>query len=92
MIMQNHKNINTMRKAIHFWAVTIILILAFMVIMPVIGQTNGNPPPPPSMHGSDQNQLPGGGAPLGSGIELFVLLGAAYGFKKFNNYKSMNRD
>ncbi len=35
-------------------------------------------PPPPSDHGSDENQP----APIGSGIAILMALGAAYGAKK----------
>lgn len=39
------------------------------------------PPPPPGGHGGTGN-VPGGGAPIGSGISVMLLLGAAYGSRK----------
>lgn len=43
---------------------------------------SGDPPPPPGEHGSPQNLLPGGGAPLGSGTLLLITLGIGYGLIK----------
>jgi len=48
--------------------------------------TNGimaqNPPDPPDGHGSDQDEEPGGNAPLSGGVFILLGLGAAYGGKK----------
>ncbi len=47
-----------------------------------------DPPPPPSEgHGQTGNQVPGGGAPIGSGLLIMLALGAAYGGKKVHNMK-----
>nr|NQU90078.1 hypothetical protein [Bacteroidota bacterium] len=43
------------------------------------------PPPPPPGHGSMGN-VPGDGAPIGSGITFLLLLGAAYGGKKVYDF------
>ena len=40
------------------------------------------PPQPPGGHGSQQNQSPGGGAPIGSGLGILLTLGLAYGGRK----------
>ena len=48
--------------------------------------TNGilaqGPPDPPDGHGSDQDEEPGGNAPLSGGVFILLGLGAAYGGKK----------
>lgn len=62
-----------------------ILKVAFLVL--IINGITGlsvraqEPPPPPPAHGSGGN-VPGGGAPVGSGLFILTLLGAAYGAKK----------
>jgi hypothetical protein len=45
------------------------------------------PPPPGGGHGGTGNQE-GGGAPIGSGIGILLVLGAAYGGKKL--YKAIH--
>ena len=40
------------------------------------------PPDPPDGHGSDQDEEPGGNAPLSGGLIILMGLGAAYGGKK----------
>lgn len=58
--------------------ITVLLIVGFsMSGLMLIAQ---DPPPPPSEgHGVDDNQLPGGGAPLAGGIGILLLLCSAYG-------------
>ncbi len=70
-----------MKKIIIRTAAAFILMMGIVFISPVSGQ-NGNPPPPPSTHGEDTNQIPGGGAPLGSGLAILLSLGAVYSGKK----------
>jgi len=41
-----------------------------------------DPPDPNGGNGNGGGVLPGGGAPIGSGIALFVSLAVAYGAKK----------
>ncbi len=43
---------------------------------------NGDPPPPPGEHGENGSQIPGGGAPIDSGMVLLIALAAGYGGKK----------
>jgi len=45
-----------------------------------------DPPPPPPSHGSSGN-VPGGGAPIGSGLLILAALGAGYGAKKVYDFK-----
>ena len=45
------------------------------------------PPPPAGGHGQQGNQLPGGGAPIGSGIVLLISLAAGFGCKKVFDFR-----
>jgi len=53
---------------------------------PVVAQ---DPPPPPPSHG-DSGNVPGGGAPIGGGSVILLVLGAAYGTKKFYEARTEN--
>jgi hypothetical protein len=56
----------------------IVLLLSISFNQTALSQP---PPPPPNGHGLGGNQGPGpssGGAPIGGGLEIFLLLGAAY--------------
>lgn len=49
----------------------------------------GNPPGPPSNHGSSNDESPsGGGAPIGEGLGILLLLAGAYGSNKWFLQKS----
>ncbi len=69
---------------------TLFLITAMVISTIVFAQA----PPPPNGDGSDpvtggNSTVPpsGGGAPIGSGIGLLVLMGAAYGGKKYYQFR-----
>lgn len=52
-----------------------------------------NAPNPPSDHGSTTDSSPGGGAPIGDGMVLLLMMGAAYGgFKGYRFLKTGNED
>lgn len=53
--------------------ISILFIFSYLSIF-----AQGNPPPPPDEHGSGDDQGPGGGAPIGSGMIILGLLGGAY--------------
>jgi hypothetical protein len=59
---------------------TITLLLTFLPI--TSSAQNGDPPPPPSEHGQNENQIPGGGAPIGDGLLMLLAMGTVYGFRK----------
>jgi hypothetical protein len=65
---------------------SIIAVFAMMVLpLMSIGQV----PPPPNQHGETTNQAPGtqGGAPLGGGMAMLLAMGAAYGGKRYYDYR-----
>ncbi|MFP4471859.1 MAG: hypothetical protein ACOCX8_01620 [Bacteroidota bacterium] len=63
----------------------IIILFALLTFgMPAMAQ---DPPPPPS-HNTTGN-VPGGGAPVGEGLAVLTLLGAAYGYWKYRRYKKL---
>jgi hypothetical protein len=64
----------------------ILAIAAFLSLNTASGQTPPPPPPPNggpnNGHGLGGNQGPGGGAPIGGGLEILIALGALYAGKK----------
>ncbi len=68
------------------------IIAAFLItILPLIsfGQ---DVPPPPANHGETDDQEPRG-APIGGGVAMLVAMGAAYGGKKYYDYrKKLNNE
>jgi hypothetical protein len=57
------------------------LIFCGLFVLSVGAMAQVPPPPPGGGHGGTGN-VPGGGAPIGSGIGILLALGAAYGSKK----------
>jgi hypothetical protein len=69
-----------------------VLTISLLTISPlVLNAQGGNPPPPPDEHGQSGNLPPGGGAPIGSGIGILLVLGAAYGRKKAYEIRKAGR-
>ena len=66
--------------------ITTIAFLIFILPLISLGQ---NVPPPPSDHGQSGNQSPddGGTAPIGGGVAMLLTMGAAYGGKKYYDYR-----
>ena len=56
---------------------TITLLIAITTFITSNAKAAGPPPPPPN-HGT-RGSVPGGGAPIGSGLFILLGLGAAYG-------------
>ncbi len=65
------KNISSIKK--------FVLIIAFGLLSSVL---MADPPNPNGGNGNSGGALPGGGAPIGSGIALFIGLAVGYGAKK----------
>jgi hypothetical protein len=65
----------------HILLPALVLILTVMLSQPTMSQP---PPPPPGGHGLGGNQGGGSssGAPIGSGMEIFLLLGGLYAGRK----------
>ena len=57
------------------------LIFCGLFVLSVGAMAQVPPPPPGGGHGGTGN-VPGGGAPIGTGIGILLALGAAYGSKK----------
>jgi hypothetical protein len=63
-----------------------VLVIFLVSLMPLFAQ---DPPPPPDQGGGGTNGNPigGGGAPIGSGLTILLLMGAGYGIKKIHDSK-----
>ncbi len=61
---------------------SIILLTGLMLSFPVFAD---DPPPPPT-HGEIGDIPAGGGAPIGEGLLILAVLGAAYGGYKWYKY------
>ena len=75
-----------MKNFINIFRISVVaVVISLFTILPVAAQ---NPPPPPPDHGGNTNSPPGGGAPIGEGILILSLLGAAYGVRKWRVAKN----
>jgi len=61
----------------------IIIITAVLAISLLPVFTQGQPDPPPNGSSTDQS----GSAPIGGGLTILLTLGAAYGGKKYYDYR-----
>ncbi len=69
----------TMKKML----IQITLIVVFSLPMDYQINAQQSPPDPPGSHGQSGNQEAGSNsAPIGSGLGILLVLGAAYGGKK----------
>lgn len=59
----------------------LVLLIAFILLIQ-IQPLSAQPEPPGGGHGQSGNQIPGGGAPLASGLTILITLGGAYAAKK----------
>ena len=67
----------------------ILLVSFFLMVFQFALFAQNAPPPPPSGGGaSGNNNVPGGSAPIGGGLTIMLILGAAYGSKKLLNWNS----
>ena len=66
--------------------ITNIIVALVICSLPVLS-TGQNVPPPPDNHGDSGNQTTGNGAPIGGGMFILISLGAAYGGKKYYDYR-----
>lgn len=70
----NKQKYKVMKKTL----IILILIMGFSISSLML-MAQDPPPPPSEGHGQNDNQLPGGGAPLTGGIGILLLLCSAYG-------------
>ena len=66
-----------MKNIFKTFAISLIMVVAFLITSPV----QADPPGMPGGHGTD-GDAPGGGAPIASGLTILVALGGAYAGKK----------
>lgn len=71
-----------MKKLSIKFAAVLILMSGLLISIPAFAD---DPPPPPT-HGEVGDIPAGGGAPIGEGILILALLGAAYGGYKWYKY------
>ncbi len=70
----------------------LITVITFMMLNVVFISTSfADSPPPPPGHGQTGNQVPGGGAPIGSGVIILALLGAGYSATKMYSKKEADK-
>jgi len=65
-------------------------IIITCLLLPVTVRSQDPPPPPPPGHGATGN-VPGGGAPIGSGLLILMGLGGIYGGYKGYRANNMKR-
>ncbi len=68
-------------KKVHKSLVFTLILFGFMALSQ-ISLAQFPPPPPLGDKGGNNNGVPGGGAPIGSGMVLLISLAAGYGAKK----------
>lgn len=63
------------------------LVIALTLIIGIHTISIAQPPPPSGGHGLANDQVPGGGAPIGEGMFLLIGLAGLYAGKKALNSK-----
>jgi len=73
--------------------IKILTIALLMIAVTFISSTaTADDPPPPPTHGETGN-VPGGGAPIGSGLLILLGLGSAYGgFRGYKVYQKKKKN
>ncbi len=69
-----------------FKSLLVSLVIMLGMLISVSAQTS--PPDMPGGHGATDDQPPGGGAPIASGLAILIGLGGAYAGKKIYQLKS----
>jgi hypothetical protein len=70
-------------------SILIIGTITLLTINPLSAQ-NGEPPPPPGEHGQNGSQPPGGGAPVGNGLTLLLMLSGGYTVWRLHKVRAAN--
>lgn len=75
-----------MKNTVRIFILTLFVLV--LIVPPTSAFAQDPPPPPPgSGHGAGGSQVPGGGAPIGSGMVLLIALAAGYGGKKVYDFR-----
>lgn len=72
-----------MKNILKSLIVSFVFAIAFLLASPV----QADPPGMPGNHGETGDQIPGGGAPIASGLAILIGLGSAYAGKKVYDLK-----
>ena len=68
------------------------MLLVLFLGLNLTAFSQGAPPPPPAEgHGQTGNLPAGGGAPLGSGLAMLLVLGVAYAGKRAYDNKTAEK-
>jgi len=59
-----------------------LIFVALTLLISIHTVSNAQPPPPPNGHGLNNDQVPGGGSPIGEGMFLLFGLAGLYAGKK----------
>jgi len=76
-----------MKNSIKILMATVFVFTCLVFSTSVFAQDPPPPPPPGGGHGAGGSQVPGGGAPIGSGLVLLIAMAAGYGGKKVYNFR-----
>lgn len=69
-----------MKNKVRIFVLTLFVFVSIVSTTSVLAQ---DPPPPPvGGHGAGGSQVPGGGAPVGSGLILLIAMAGSYAGKK----------
>ena len=75
-----------MKNIVKIFVLTLFVLV--LIVPPTSVFAQDPPPPPPGAgHGAGGSQVPGGGAPIGSGMVLLIAMAAGYGGKKVYDFK-----
>lgn len=72
-----------MKNIIKSLLVSLVIVVGMLIAVPV----QADPPGMPGGHGETGDQIPGGGAPIASGLAVLIGLGGAYAGKKVYDLK-----
>jgi hypothetical protein len=75
-----------MKNTVRIFVLTLLILFLIVPHTSVFAQ-DPPPPPPGGGHGAGGSQVPGGGAPIGSGMVLLIALAVGYGGKKVYDFK-----
>lgn len=73
--------------------IAILLTIFTLFVLPIALMGQNVPPPPTDAGPRDGNNQTGASAPIGGGVAMLLTMGAAYGGKKYFDYrKKLNNE